>query len=75
VTFRSSVLYALGLADRIPSSVLGLVIRLGIADIFWRSGQTKVSGWHVTDTTIQLFRPNWPPTSPRSRNISSPSSS
>jgi putative oxidoreductase len=33
-----------------------LIIRIGIADVFWRSGQTKVSGWHVTDTTIQLFR-------------------
>lgn len=43
------------LADKIPSSVLGLVVRLGIANVFWRSGQTKVSGWHVTDPTIQLF--------------------
>jgi putative oxidoreductase len=36
--------------------VLGLIIRIGIALVFWRSGQTKVSGWHVTDTAIQLFR-------------------
>jgi putative oxidoreductase len=40
----------------IPSSILAVVIRVGIADVFWRSGQTKVSGWHVTDTTVQLFR-------------------
>jgi putative oxidoreductase len=43
-------------ADRIPSSALAFVIRLGIADVFWRSGETKVSGWHVTESTIQLFR-------------------
>lgn len=42
--------------DQMPDWILGLVIRLGIADVFWRSGQTKVLGWHVTDTTIQLFR-------------------
>jgi putative oxidoreductase len=42
--------------NRIPAWLLGLLIRTGIADVFWRSGQTKVSGWHVTDTTIQLFR-------------------
>lgn len=42
--------------NRTPDWLLGLVIRLGIADVFWRSGQTKVSGRHVTDTTVQLFR-------------------
>jgi len=46
----------LALLDRIPSWLLGLVIRLGIAGIFWHAGQTKVSGWHVTATTIELFR-------------------
>lgn len=48
-------LAAIHQAERLPAAVLGLVIRLGIADVFWRSGQTKVEGWHVTDTTIQLF--------------------
>jgi putative oxidoreductase len=43
-------------ADTFPSWLLGLIIRIGIADVFWRSGQTKVSGWHVTQTTVQLFR-------------------
>ena len=47
---------AVRLADKFPSWLLGLIIRVGIADVFWRSGQTKVSGWHVTQTTIQLFR-------------------
>ena len=50
------VLRIVALLNRMPAWLLGLVIRIGIADVFWRSGQTKVSGWHVTDTTIQLFR-------------------
>lgn len=50
------VLSAVQVADRIPSSILGFIVRVGIADVFWRSGQTKVSGWHLTDSTIQLFR-------------------
>jgi putative oxidoreductase len=47
---------AAGYVERFPSWLLGLIIRVGIADVFWRSGQTKVSAWHVTQTTIQLFR-------------------
>jgi len=43
-------------ADKFPSWLLGQIIRIGVADVFWRSGQTKVSGWHVTQTTVQLFR-------------------
>ena len=50
------ILSAAQLADRIPSALLGLIIRVGIANVFWRSGETKVSGWRVTDSTIQLFR-------------------
>jgi putative oxidoreductase len=56
LTKRSVFLLVTDYLDRIPSWLLGLLIRVGIADVFWRSGQTKVSGWHVTDTTIQLFR-------------------
>jgi putative oxidoreductase len=55
-TKRSVILRAIDYLDRTPSWLLGLLIRVGIADVFWRSGQTKVAGWHVTDTTIQLFR-------------------
>lgn len=52
----SAILLAINWANRIPASVLGLVVRVGVAYVFWRSGQTKVSGWHVTDSAIQLFR-------------------
>lgn len=52
----TSALSAADWANRLPSSILGLVVRIGSANVFWRSGQTKVSGWHVTDSAIQLFR-------------------
>lgn len=43
------------LFNRIPLDLIALVARLSIAGTFWRSGQTKVEGFHVTDTTIYLF--------------------
>ena len=55
MTLAKPVMTAVHVAERIPAWLLGLVIRVGVADVFWRSGQTKVSGWHVTDSTIQLF--------------------
>ena len=44
------------LAERIPYSLLALIARLGVADVFWRSGQTKVEGFHIRDATFFLFR-------------------
>lgn len=46
------------LIDRLgtfPHWALALLARLGVAGVFWRSGQTKVDGWQVTDSTISLF--------------------
>ena len=46
------------LAERaLPSSLLLLVQRLGIAAVFFQSGRTKVEGvFTVPDTTVELFR-------------------
>jgi putative oxidoreductase len=44
------------LARRIPFSALALASRLSIAAIFWRSGQTKVSGFALREETFVLFR-------------------
>ena len=44
------------LANRIPFSLLALASRLSIAAIFWRSGQTKVSGFALREETFVLFR-------------------
>jgi putative oxidoreductase len=53
---RALLLRPFDLADLFPDWLLGLIIRVAVADVFWRSGQTKVSGWEVTQSTIQLFR-------------------
>jgi len=44
------------LAERIPYSVVALVARIAVASVFWRSGQTKVSGFGLRDQTLFLFR-------------------
>ncbi len=45
----------IGWMDLIPYWLVALVARLGPAGVFWRSGQTKVQGWQVTDSAVALF--------------------
>lgn len=45
----------ISLANAMPHSLTALVARLSIAMVFWQSGQTKLDGWHVSDTAIYLF--------------------
>lgn len=44
------------LAERVPYSVVALASRVAVAGVFWRSGQTKVSGWSIREETFFLFR-------------------
>ena len=44
------------LAERIPYSAVALLSRLAVASVFWRSGQTKVNGFHIREETFVLFR-------------------
>ena len=46
---------AIGWLDAIPSSAIALIARIGVAGVFWRSGQTKVNGWQLSDSAIYLF--------------------
>ncbi|KAB2879888.1 MAG: DoxX family protein [Pseudorhodoplanes sp.] len=46
----------IALFECIPYWFIALVTRLSIAGVFWRSGQTKLEGWRVSDTAIDLFR-------------------
>jgi putative oxidoreductase len=46
----------IGAMESIPYWFVALVTRLSVAAVFWRSGQTKVDGFHITDTAIELFR-------------------
>jgi putative oxidoreductase len=49
--------YALvGLLDRIPHDIIALIARLSVGAVFWRSGQTKLDGWHVSDSAVFLFQ-------------------
>lgn len=40
----------------IPHWAIALVTRLSIAGVFWQSGQTKVDGFRVTESAVELFR-------------------
>ncbi len=44
------------LAERVPYSVVALAARFAVASVFWRSGQTKVSGFSLREETFVLFR-------------------
>lgn len=45
----------LSLLRRVHMDVVILLARLSVAATFWRSGHTKVDGFHVTDTAVYLF--------------------
>lgn len=53
---KQTINKAVGLAEKIPYSAIALLTRIAVADVFWRSGQTKVDGWQITETTFDLFR-------------------
>lgn len=46
----------ISLLDQIPYSLIALAARIFPAAVFWSSGQTKLEGWHVSDSAIYLFR-------------------
>ena len=56
------------LAERIPYSVIALASRFAVADVFWRSGQTKVNGsarrrsiCSARNTKCRFSHPSWRP--------------
>ena len=44
------------LAERVPQGAIALLARVSIGGVFWMSGQTKVSGFHLAEGTVDLFR-------------------
>lgn len=46
----------IGLLNRIPQSFLSLCARVFPAAVFWMSGETKVDGWRLSDSAVDLFR-------------------
>ncbi len=45
----------IGWMELIPYWLIALVARFAPAGVFWRSGQTKLNGWQVTDSAVALF--------------------
>ena len=41
--------------ERIPNDLIAVIARLSIAVVFWRSGETKLDGWSVSDSAVYLF--------------------
>lgn len=54
--FASLIERLIGAMEAIPYWFVALITRISIAGVFWQSGQTKVDGFHITDTAIELFR-------------------
>ena len=42
--------------EKIPHSFIALLARLSVGGVFWMSGQTKISGFHLAEGTVDLFR-------------------
>ena len=53
---RSAAEQGRALVERVPYSVPALISRFAVASVFWRSGQTKVQGFHIREETFDLFR-------------------
>lgn len=50
------IVRANALMTQIPYWFVALIGRISIAAVFWRSGQTKVEGWRVSESAVELFR-------------------
>jgi putative oxidoreductase len=45
----------ISLADAIPDGLVSFVARIAVGGVFWRSGQTKIEGFHIKESTFFLF--------------------
>jgi putative oxidoreductase len=54
--FEALFARANGLMGAIPYWFVALIARISIAAVFWRSGQTKLDGWHISDSAVLLFQ-------------------
>lgn len=43
------------LGSKLPEDLIALLTRIGLANIFWRSVQTKINGWEVFDQSFQFY--------------------
>lgn len=52
-----------GYLTRIPHSLIAMLARFSMAAVFWKSGQTKVTGFAI-DLVDGVFQPGWPHLNP-----------
>lgn len=52
MSWQSRLIGARDLAARFPMPVIEVLLRLGIASVFWKSAMTKLANW---DLTLALF--------------------
>ncbi len=45
----------IALLDQVPHWLIALLARIGVAQVFWASGRTKVEGFALKDSTFFLF--------------------
>ena len=45
----------LGILKAIPEDLIALTARAAVATVFWRSAQTKISGWEFLDQSWQFY--------------------
>lgn len=50
------IMRANALMAGIPYWFVALVLRIPIAGVFWQSGQTKIDGWHLASSAVELFK-------------------
>jgi putative oxidoreductase len=55
MTAKSLTASATAIVESIPDSLVALVARVAAGGVFWRSGQTKIEGLSIKDSTFFLF--------------------
>ncbi len=44
--------------QNLPEDIIAITARMAVASIFWRSAQTKISGWNYFDQSWQFYNLN-----------------
>ena len=56
MSIKSFAASTTAVAEGTPDSLISLVARIAAGGVFWRSGQTKIEGLQIKDSTFFLFR-------------------
>lgn len=60
VSYRTGLAALIAKANHLMSAIpwwpVALLTRVSIAAVFWQSGQTKLDGWQISASAIELFK-------------------